>query len=29
VVVAVGRLYLPPDDDAPTGTLRLPELARR
>lgn len=29
VVVAVSRLYLPPDDDAPTGTLRLPELARR
>lgn len=26
IVVAVGRLYLPPDDDAPTGTLRLPEL---
>jgi N-acetylmuramoyl-L-alanine amidase len=26
VVVAVQRLYLPPEDDAPTGTLRLPEL---
>lgn len=29
IVVAVSRLYLPPDDDAPTGTLRLPELASR
>ena len=28
IVVAVRRLYLPPDDDAPTGTLRLPELVR-
>jgi N-acetylmuramoyl-L-alanine amidase len=26
VVVAVQRLYLPPDDDAPTGALRLPQL---
>jgi N-acetylmuramoyl-L-alanine amidase len=29
VAVAVRRLYLPPEDDAPTGTLRLPELTRR
>jgi N-acetylmuramoyl-L-alanine amidase len=28
IVVAVGRLYLPPEDDAPTGTLRIPELIR-
>jgi N-acetylmuramoyl-L-alanine amidase len=28
IVVAVRRLYLPPEDDAPTGTLRLPELVR-
>jgi N-acetylmuramoyl-L-alanine amidase len=27
VVVAVQRLYLPPDDDAPTGAMRLPALA--
>ena len=26
VTVAVQRLYLPPDDDHPTGVLRLPEL---
>jgi len=26
VVVAVQRLYLPPEDDASTGTLRLPQL---
>ncbi len=26
IVVAVQRLYLPPDDDAPTGLLRLPAL---
>jgi len=26
VVVAVQRLYLAPDDDAPTGALRLPQL---
>ena len=26
VIVAVQRLYLPPDDDHPTGVLRLPEL---
>ncbi len=26
VAVAVQRLYLPPDDDHPTGMLRLPEL---
>ncbi len=26
VAVAVQRLYLPPDDDHPTGVLRLPEL---
>ena len=29
IVVAVQRLYLPAEDDAPTGTLRLPELAVR
>lgn len=28
VVVAVQRHFLPPDDDTPTGTLRLPELLR-
>jgi N-acetylmuramoyl-L-alanine amidase len=29
IVAAVQRLYLPPEDDAPTGTLRLPpELIR-
>jgi N-acetylmuramoyl-L-alanine amidase len=27
VVVAVQRLYLPPDDDAPTGAMRLPAFA--
>jgi N-acetylmuramoyl-L-alanine amidase len=26
VVIAVQRLYLPPDEDAPTGALRLPQL---
>lgn len=26
IVVAVQRLYLPPDDDAPTGALRISEL---
>jgi N-acetylmuramoyl-L-alanine amidase len=26
VVAAVQRLYLPPDDDASTGTIRLPDL---
>ena len=26
VVVAVQRLYLPPADDAPTGSIRLPDL---
>lgn len=26
IVVAVQRLYLPPDDDAPTGALRVSEL---
>jgi N-acetylmuramoyl-L-alanine amidase len=29
IVVGVQRLYLPPEDDAPTGTLRLPELVTR
>lgn len=28
VVVAVQRLYLPPDDDAPTGAMQLPVLMR-
>jgi N-acetylmuramoyl-L-alanine amidase len=28
VLVAVQRLYLPPDLDPPTGVLRLPDLAR-
>lgn len=28
VLVAVQRLYLPPEQDPPTGTLRLPALAR-
>jgi N-acetylmuramoyl-L-alanine amidase len=28
VVVAVQRLYLPPDDDAPTGAMQLPVLPR-
>ena len=27
VAVAVQRLYLPPEDDAPTGVLHLPVLA--
>jgi N-acetylmuramoyl-L-alanine amidase len=27
VLVAVQRLYLPPDLDPPTGVLRLPDLA--
>ena len=27
LVVAVQRLYLPDEDDAPTGALRLPDLA--
>ncbi|MHB1615613.1 MAG: N-acetylmuramoyl-L-alanine amidase family protein, partial [Actinomycetes bacterium] len=27
LIVAVQRLYLPPEDDAPTGVLHLPELA--
>jgi N-acetylmuramoyl-L-alanine amidase len=27
VVVAVQRLYLPPDDDAPTGAMQLPAFA--
>ena len=26
VVAAVQRLYLPPDEDAPTGSIRLPDL---
>jgi N-acetylmuramoyl-L-alanine amidase len=26
IVVAVQRLYLPPEEDAPTGTLKLPQL---
>jgi len=26
VVAAVQRLYLPPEEDAPTGTIRLPDL---
>ncbi len=26
IVVAVQRLYLPPEDDAPTGAMRLPQL---
>jgi N-acetylmuramoyl-L-alanine amidase len=26
VVVAVQRLYLPPEEDAPTGSIRLPDL---
>jgi len=26
VVVAVQRLYLPPHDDLPTGSIRLPDL---
>ena len=26
VVVAVQRLYLPPQEDAPTGSIRLPDL---
>jgi N-acetylmuramoyl-L-alanine amidase len=26
IVVAVQRLYLPPEDDAPTGALKLPQL---
>jgi N-acetylmuramoyl-L-alanine amidase len=29
VLVAVQRLYLPPDLDPPTGVLRLPDLAHR
>jgi N-acetylmuramoyl-L-alanine amidase len=29
ITVAVGRLYLPAEDDAPTGTMRMPELLRR
>ncbi|MCX9192023.1 N-acetylmuramoyl-L-alanine amidase [Carbonactinospora thermoautotrophica] len=28
IVVAVQRLYLPPEDDAPTGMLHLPELIK-
>jgi len=28
LLVAVQRLYLPPDRDPPTGLLRLPDLAR-
>jgi len=28
VVAAVQRLYLPPEDDTPTGTIRLPDLVR-
>jgi N-acetylmuramoyl-L-alanine amidase len=26
IVVAVQRLYLPPEDDAPTGAMKLPQL---
>jgi N-acetylmuramoyl-L-alanine amidase len=26
IVVAVQRLYLPPESDAPTGKLRLPQF---
>jgi N-acetylmuramoyl-L-alanine amidase len=26
--IAVQRLFLPPEDDHPTGVLRLPELIR-
>jgi hypothetical protein len=28
IAVAVQRLYLPPDDDAETGRLRLPALTQ-
>jgi N-acetylmuramoyl-L-alanine amidase len=28
IVVAIQRIYLPPDDDAPTGVLRIGELMR-
>ncbi len=27
IAVAVQRLYLPPEDDSPTGVLHLPALA--
>ena len=29
IVVAVQRLYLPPESDSPTGVLRLAELRAR